>query len=224
MYKRKQFSADLKNRAAIDGVLEGSGVIGRVEKALGNSGFQVMLGDGSLTQGLIRGVFKGGKNSVAFIGPGNFVILAYDKANTSRAKMHEILGVINDNKDLKKLKASGALPASLCENTNADDLFEHEPDEKVEMVAKADYVPTKEGALKAELLERVGLLTFQEPVAVYKKPRVAPGAPVKAERPIESTPTVSTWTNAWKDDIVSEPVPILKAPVCWEDAVDIDAL
>jgi translation initiation factor IF-1 len=222
MFKRKQFAAQLKNNSAIDGVMEGSGVIGRVEKTLGNSAFQVMMGDGTLTQGLIRGVLKGGKNSVAFIAPGSFVILEL----SPRAKMHEILGVINDNKSLKKLKASGALPASLCENTNADELFEFEAEgeEKAELTTKGGYMAVKEGALKAEVSERVDLLSFEEPVAVYKKARVAPSAPVKAERPVEPTSIVPTWTSAWKDDVVSDSVPILKAPECWEDAVDIDAL
>jgi len=235
--KRKQAAAQMKNHKALNDVLDGStGVIGRVEKALGNSSFQVLLPNGSMTQGLIRGCLKGGKNSATYITAGAFVILAEtEKEGGSRMKQHEILGVINDPKTFKLLKKSGRLPDTLVADTAADELFDHGDDDEVTLLssktAGASHSEAKTGALRSALTDE--LQAMSDPVydefassPTVKKARVAPGAPMKAPRAQVSSETKPEWQSAWKDDVAPTPKPVERgaAPDCWEDEVDVDAL
>jgi hypothetical protein len=120
----KRVSAENKNKKAFKEALDGvSSLIGRVEKNLGNSAFQINLGGGRLVQGLIRGVFKGGKSSEAFVSPGIFVILA---ASSGLSKVHEIVGVINRKKDLKELREKNCIHSSLCDTSMTDDIFDYD--------------------------------------------------------------------------------------------------
>jgi hypothetical protein len=97
---------------------------GFVTAKLGNGGFRVSLKDGKEVQGLIRGLFKGGKNSEGFVCPGMYVILA-PNGGRSDMKVHEIVGVINNKKDLKALKEAGLI----TESADKDDLFDYSDDE-----------------------------------------------------------------------------------------------
>jgi hypothetical protein len=98
---------------------------GYVTAKLGNGGFRVTLKDGREVQGLIRGVFKGGKNSEGFVSPGMYVILA-PNGGRNDMKVHEIIGVINNRKDLKALKEAGLIADAL--GTEKDDLFDYSDD------------------------------------------------------------------------------------------------
>lgn len=95
---------------------------GHVTAKLGNGGFRVSLKGGKEVQGLIRGIFKGGKNSVGFVAPGMYVILAPNASE--HIKVHEIVGIINNKKDLKALMEAG-----LIDEDAKDDLFDHSGDE-----------------------------------------------------------------------------------------------
>jgi len=99
---------------------------GFVTAKLGNGGFRVSLKGGKEVQGLIRGVFKGGKNSEGFVCPGMYVILA-PNGGRSDMKVHEIIGVINNKKDLKALKEAGLITEDL--DADKDDLFDYSDDE-----------------------------------------------------------------------------------------------
>ena len=243
--RRKQNAAHMKNYKALNDVIDGvSGVIGRVEKALGNSSFQIILANGSMTQGLIRGCLKGGKNSVAFVSAGAFVILAEtDTEGGSRMKQHEILGVINDPKTFKMLKKSGRLPESLVSNTTADDLFDHSDEEEEDtsikpLISGASHFQAKEGAFRSAVTERLDAMTepsYDEFVTpLIKKARISAPSEVKPAGSHEVTEmtglfgeTRPGWTSAWKDDFAPTPKPIERgvAPECWEDdEVNVDAL
>ena len=117
--------------ALADALTDEETIVGRVVGALGNGGFRVSLKDKEV-QGLIRGVFKGGKNSESFVCAGMYVILA---PNSSRSdmKVHEIIGVINNKKDMKALKEAG-----LITEDAKDDLFDYSDDEseKPDLTAK----------------------------------------------------------------------------------------
>ena len=106
---------------------------GYVSAKLGNGGFRVTLKDGKEVQGLIRGIFKGGKNSEGFVCPGMYVILA-PNGGRDDMKLHEIIGVINNKKDLKALKEAGLVADVL--GTEKDDLFDYSDDESCQVAAK----------------------------------------------------------------------------------------
>jgi hypothetical protein len=136
----KRCAAEKKNKGALEEALSGPNpIIGRVEKALGNSGFQVTIknpnNNGPKTvQGLIRGVFKGGRQSAAFCSPGVFVILSPSEGTS---EVHEISGVINRKKDLKALKDANLIPECL-KDEECDDFFELEEEFEEEEEVKPD--------------------------------------------------------------------------------------
>lgn len=123
----KRVAAENKNKKAYTDVVKGKdGIIGRVEKAFGNGLFQITIADPrgapKLVQGLIRGVFKGGAKSIAFLTTGMYTILA---AVEKGSEVHEILGVISHNKQLNELKKEGMFPKCLEEDKALDSLFDY---------------------------------------------------------------------------------------------------
>jgi hypothetical protein len=122
----KRVAAEKRNRQALDMALDGVCLVGKVEKSLGNSGFQVNLGGNRLVQGLIRGVLKGGMKSAAFVSVNSFVFLAESEGSTHN---HEILGVVKSRKELKQLESLGRIHASLLESAEEDDIFEQEEED-----------------------------------------------------------------------------------------------
>ena len=123
----KRAAAENKNKKAYTDVVKGKdGIIGRVEKAFGNGLFQITIADDrgnpKLVQGLIRGVFKGGAKSVAFLAAGMYTILAHVEA---RSEVHEILGVISTKKQIQELKKEGVFPKCLVQEDAADELFDY---------------------------------------------------------------------------------------------------
>lgn len=111
---------------------------GHVTAKLGNGGFRVTLKGGKEVQGLIRGIFKGGKNSVGFVSPGMYVILA-PNAGRHDMKVHEIVGVINNRKDMKALMEAG-----LIDEDAKDDMFDHSGDESESESGSAHLVKPEE--------------------------------------------------------------------------------
>lgn len=129
----KKCAAEKKNKKGVADALDGKDcLVGRVEKTLGNGSFQVNLGD-KMVQGLVRGVFKGGRNSEAFLVPGMFVVLACAEKN---AVVHEVIGVVNKKKDLKALLESKVLHKSLFEQDGTDDIFDYTAEDEDELVAE----------------------------------------------------------------------------------------
>ena len=122
----KKASVEKKMKAALASALvDEKTIVGHVTAKLGNGGFRVSLKDGKEVQGLIRGVFKGGKNSESFVAPGMYVILAPNASE--HIKVHEIVGVINNRKDLKAL-----IEAGLIDEDAKDDLFDHSDESESE--------------------------------------------------------------------------------------------
>lgn len=102
---------------------------GRVDKALGNGMFKITVIKNNKpveVQGMIRGVLRGGQNSVAFIAADMFVLLS-----ESNTKVHEIAAVINRRSDIKQLKKEGLISKMLTATLEGgeDDLFEDREDE-----------------------------------------------------------------------------------------------
>jgi len=123
----KRAAAENKNKKAYKEVIDGKdGIVGRVEKAFGNGLFQITIadkrGNPKLVQGLIRGVFKGGAKSAAFLAPGMYTILADVEG---RSEVHEILGVIGTKKQLTELKKEGVFPKCLQQDDAVDELFDY---------------------------------------------------------------------------------------------------
>jgi hypothetical protein len=128
----KRVAVENKNKKALAGAMNGTeAIFGKVEKALGNCGFQIKIQDptskaprAKTVQGLIRGSFKGGSKSEAFLAVGMFVILSPAQ---ERAEVHEIIAVVNKKKDLKALMDEELLPECLLEGERGvgDDLFDY---------------------------------------------------------------------------------------------------
>jgi len=220
----KRVAAETKNKKAFQEALDGkTSIIGRVEKTLGNGGFQVALGQGKVVQGLIRGVFKGGRASEAFVVAGMFVILA---ATTGSAKVHEIVGVINKKKDLKALKDSGCIHQSLCDAGAADDLFDYEgceDESEMNEDEKKAYGRAVSGrAMRPSVKEVLDAMVPESPTKVKKAP-VAPGAPKKVV--VEPSPLESVSGIWGASDCIEPPqVNLPKTLESWEDEIDIDAI
>lgn len=148
----KRAAAEKKNKNALEEALNLTNpIVGRVEKNLGNSSFQVTIkhpdNNGPKTvQGLIRGVFKGGSRSEAFCAPGVFVILA---ASEGKSEVHEILSVINKRKDLKALKDNNKMPLCLQDADGGDDLFDFDDTEEVEEEEKINLAKKESARVTA---------------------------------------------------------------------------
>jgi len=142
----KKCAAEKKNKKGVADALDGKDcLVGRVEKTLGNGSFQVNLGD-KMVQGLVRGVFKGGRNSEAFLVPGMFVVLACAE---DRAVVHEVIGVVNKKKDLKALLESKVLHKSLFDQDGTDDIFDYSADDDELVAEVAGEAAKKNGASAA---------------------------------------------------------------------------
>jgi hypothetical protein len=141
----KRVAVENKNKKVLASAMNGSEVIfGKVEKALGNCGFQVNIQDPKSkhpkiksVQGLIRGSFKGGAKSETFLAAGMFVILAPAE---ERAVSHEIIGVINKRKDLKELMDDELIPECLMEGERGlrDDIFDYSGVEEEDGLTKEE--------------------------------------------------------------------------------------
>lgn len=234
----KRFAAETKNKKAFQAALDNKvGIIGRVEKALGNGGFQITIQDDKTiktVQGLIRGVFKGGAKSEAFVMAGMYVILA--KAE-GRSPVHEIVGVVNKKKDLKALKDAGAVPAALIQESAADDLFDYagiDEDAEMEGDDKKAYnrVAAKHAVARSGVKEALEALVPESPEKVrraHMAAPVAPGAPVK-KAPVPSAVQADNipsmlWGARDDEPALLQPVFLPANASNWEDdEIDISAI
>ena len=122
----KKASAEKKNKTAVaSALLNAETIVGYVTGALGNKTFRIKLKNGKEVQGLIHGVFSGGRNSEGYVVPGMYVILT-----PSNSAVHEIFGVIYNRKDLKALKEAG-----LITEEAKDDLFDYSDESDTGMAA-----------------------------------------------------------------------------------------
>jgi hypothetical protein len=132
MNMSKRVAVENKNKKVLAGAMNGAeAIFGKVVKALGNCAFQVTIQDptskaprAKTVQGLIRGSFKGGTKSEAFLAAGMFVVLSPAQ---ERVVGHEIIAVVNKKKDLKALMDEELLPECLLEGERGvgDDLFDY---------------------------------------------------------------------------------------------------
>jgi hypothetical protein len=114
---------------------EGKYYVARVEKALGNCGFQatIEMPNGRLheVQVLVRGKMKGGRACATRVEVGCFVLADGD----INKKVLEVVGVVNRQAELEKLKRSGRVSAKFvadAEGGGEDDLFDRGEGEEQE--------------------------------------------------------------------------------------------
>lgn len=132
---------------------EGKYYIARVEKALGNCGFEAVieLPNGKLhnVQVLVRGKMKGGRACATRVEVGCFVLADGD----IEKKVLEVVGVVNRQAELDKLKKSGRVSKSFTASAekraaDEDDLFESdgEDDREEDIWNKKDEERSAEAA------------------------------------------------------------------------------
>ena len=140
----KKAAAAKKNAAAASSALESeTAIVGCVTKTLGNGAFRVQLKGGKELTGLIRGLLKGGRNSVGFVQVGSWVILAENSNSalnqgedeetrcSGSQMMQEILGVVSDRKTFKKLIEAGHI--ELTEEGKEEDAIFDRTEEEVDV-------------------------------------------------------------------------------------------
>jgi hypothetical protein len=117
---------------------EGKYYVARVEKALGNCGFQAVIETSTglrEVQVLVRGKMKGGRACATRVEVGCFVLADGD----INKKVLEVVGVVNRQPELEKLKRSGRVSTKFVADAGAagggdglDDLFDREGAEQEE--------------------------------------------------------------------------------------------
>ncbi len=138
--KKMAAQAYTKMKSLDAATTDGKYYVARVEKALGNCGFQatIELPNGRLqeVQVLVRGKMKGGRACATRVEVGNFVLADGDISK----KVLEVVGVVNRQAELDKLKRSGRVSRSFVEaterkrngNEEDDDIFDREGVEQEE--------------------------------------------------------------------------------------------
>lgn len=134
---------------ALESALEGKYEIGLIEAALGFSSFRVALvGGGTRTVAITSAVLRGGRASAGYAQRGHYLIV--DGA--------EVRGVVNCQRDFKRLIKAGRIPTS---NTN-DEFFDMEASESETEVdiwanqkAKAAQIAQECQSLASELEARI---------------------------------------------------------------------
>ena len=114
---------------------EGKYYVARVEKALGNCGFQAVIETPTglrEVQVLVRGKMKGGRACATRVEVGCFVLADGD----INKKVLEVVGVVNRQAELEKLKKSGRVSTKFVADAGAtggdglDDLFDRDEGEE----------------------------------------------------------------------------------------------
>jgi hypothetical protein len=150
-----------------------------------------------------------------------------------RSPVHEILGVINKKKDLKALKDAGAVPASLIQESAADDLFDYaglDEDAEMEGDDKKAYnrVAAKHAVARSGVKEALEALVPESPEKARRARAsvpapVAPGAPKKAVQ-ADNIPSM-LWGARDDETAPLQPVFLPANPSNWEDdEIDISAI
>jgi hypothetical protein len=136
---------------ALSAALQGQYEIGLIEAALGNCSFRVALSSAETrVVSITSKVLKGGRSSAARAERGCFLIV--DK--------QEVVGVVNNSKDLKALTKAGRVPSALLSGADGssgglDDFFEVDRSAKsdeLDIWAKRDEESV---ALAAEIEARI---------------------------------------------------------------------
>lgn len=250
----KKLAAVLHSTAkALDEATVGQHLVAKVEKALGNCAFAAVVelptGATMATQVLIRGKFKGGsRNGVNRVIPGCYVLVEGDP---TKAKVLEVVGVVNRQSGLERLKRSDR-GAALTHEEDLDDLFERseedeeeldpwakELDEHVEKRAEGlaarygrkertrDVAPEAGSALDTDLAEGFDLFAAEMPTS--RKLRRAPRAlrePYGGASGGSDAPSAPTEEEL-AEELAAAAAEALKSravPTCWEDELDIDAI
>jgi hypothetical protein len=130
--KKMAAQAYTKMKSLDAATTDGKFYIARVEKALGNCGFQatIELPNGRVqeVQVLVRGKMKGGRACATRVEVGNFVLADGDITK----KVLEVVGVVNRQAELDKLKRSGRVSRGFVEaverkqNGEDEDIFDRE--------------------------------------------------------------------------------------------------
>ena len=135
---------------ALESALEGKYEIGLIEAPLGFSSFRIALvgGRGTRTVAITSAVLRGGRASAGYAQRGHYLIVDGT----------EVRGVVNTQRDFKRLIKAGRIPAT---NTN-DEFFDMEASESDSEVdiwanqkAKAAQIAQESQALASELEARI---------------------------------------------------------------------
>lgn len=170
-------------------------MVARVEKPIGFCQFLAKLeqADGSLRDVtvLVRGKFKGGKNCPARVETGCFVMVEGDIKRTL-----EVVGVVNRQSELDKLRKSGRISEKLAGEEHAlDELFDYSAEDEEAEALKAK-------AKKAEKESMTDVL-----IAKYKQ-RAAAGEKLKEELCLRETgaPALDTSFEVEEEDGAAGPM------------------
>jgi hypothetical protein len=137
--KKMAAQAYTKMKSLDAATTDGKYYVARVEKALGNCGFQatIELPNGRVheVQVLVRGKMKGGRACATRVEVGCFVLADGDISK----KVLEVVGVVNRQAELEKLKRSGRVSRSFVEaaerkhnGQDDEDLFDRDGAEEQE--------------------------------------------------------------------------------------------
>ncbi len=118
---KKMASQSYSNEKAMEAATkEGKYTVCLVKKSLGNCAFlaefQVPTGGVREIQVLVRGKFKGGRNSRVYVEPGHYVLAE----GPPSAKVLEVVGIANRQQALDRLRGAGRV----AEAEEEDDLFD----------------------------------------------------------------------------------------------------
>jgi hypothetical protein len=158
--KKMAAQAYTKMKSLDAATTDGKYYVARVDKALGNCGFQatIELPNGRVqeVQVLVRGKMKGGRACATRVEVGNFVLADGDITK----KVLEVVGVVNRQAELDTLKRSGRVSRGFVEaterkrtgNDEDDDIFDREGVEQEEGIW--DKKDEERSAEAAQLLGR----------------------------------------------------------------------
>jgi hypothetical protein len=126
---KKMASQKFSNGKALDDAArEGKYLVAKVIKSVGNCAFEakLQLPNGKIqdVKVLIRGKMRGGKNCVTRVEKDCYVLVE----NSDQTKLMEVVGVINRQTDLERLRKSARISAKLAaegdDHGELDDLFD----------------------------------------------------------------------------------------------------
>ena len=135
---------------ALEEAVKGDHLVAKVEKALGNCAFSaiVELPNGSTmpTQVLVRGKYKGGgRNGPSRVEAGCYVLVEGDP---TKAKVLEVVGVVNRQSGLERLKRAARAEALTAEAEDIDDLFDRSDEEPQKADIWADAAKNREALIR----------------------------------------------------------------------------
>jgi hypothetical protein len=135
---------------ALEEAVKGEHLVAKVEKALGNCAFSAIVelpnGSTMATQVLVRGKYKGGgKNGPSRVEVGCYVLVEGDP---TKAKVLEVVGVVNRHSGLERLKRAARAEALTAEAEDIDDLFDRSDEEAQKADIWADAMKNREALVR----------------------------------------------------------------------------